>query len=63
LKHIALAPLEAAIFLKFRYAACLMLFAAGCWINGVKLQDNEVKKKVRSATVRLALLSFCLVCC
>jgi hypothetical protein len=28
-----------------------MLFQAGCWLNGSKLQENEAKKKV--ATRRL----------
>jgi len=36
-----------------------MHFAAGCWINGTKLQDNEAKKKVVAYTLWLASSSFC----
>jgi hypothetical protein len=28
------------------FDTCLMLFKAGCWLNGSKLQENEAKKKV-----------------
>jgi hypothetical protein len=47
----------------FNDASFLMLLEAGCWLNGSKLQDIELKKKVfpRHMSVFVMFPSICLL--